>query len=308
MENEHNIILNNLTEAEKQIISEYMDISSFECKSEADKFIIIHAIKGIRDTVDYDELGPIQTDKTLTELSNGNVEVARLLIAALERDEDFGDFKDEILNAFLFENKDPNESMLQKNIFKQLIKGYRTAAGYGMAENVDQYINEAYAAALEKGDEKSEQAVYQFLKDYRLTDTLPFYSEKRVILPIEMLREESREYLKYCEKKSRDISYYGKIPRVTYDDGKGLSPYEMYIVQTENIEHLKNGKPAQQYEDYSCEEIRKCFEHTVRYGCTTIVFLCSETYSYYAHPYYKTLRAVKDVSGLDEQLNALLPI
>ena len=185
--NRSDIILKNLTENELQVLSKNTDISRLECQNEAEKLKMIHSIKGIREAVDYDELGFIQTDTTLTELSEGNAETARLLITALERDEDFGDFKDEILNSFLFENEDHKEDKLRKDIIKQLIKECKETAGYSNEDYEKYGFSADYIDALENGRIKLTRDVYQMLRNVKLHNSLPFYIEKRVLLPIEML-------------------------------------------------------------------------------------------------------------------------
>ena len=275
-----NLILENLTEDETKRLAELTDITRFDFKTETEMDKAMLAIQGIKGPFSsyrcyYDENGTpheyhenVEADQSLSELAGGNKEVALILIRALERDDDLGTMKDELLERFLFDNDDPKDDKLQKEILADMVKKIRNTTGLSQQKFANEYnVSRKTLAAWECMDRKITKYSYNYIKNI-VSDNIPAISNiKLATLPIELISTDALNYLKACASCDNisDGPAVGHIEEnLFYEEG--------YIIDIEDYEQIINGKVVDFINTFKNDEIKKCVIEAARHGCSKLLF------------------------------------
>ena len=214
-------------------------------------------------------------EKSLSDYVDDNENLARLLITAFERYE----MKDsgELLEKYVFDNKDSREDFLQRKLLTDMVKKIRSLTGLSQAKFAAQYeINKRSLQAWELGAKKITKYAYNYLKS-AITSNATFISTiRQVNLPIYILDEKSIKYLRTCSK------WESEAPDAIVRHVKE-SPWmgEAYILYLEKYETVENRRVKNQWDCFP-EGLKKCIRPFLAFNISEIVFdFDEEHYTYY---------------------------
>lgn len=241
------------------------------------------AIKVLTDVVIKGSKG--KHNSSLSEYTEDNKELARLLLRAFDRYE-YVD-KGETREIFVFENKDPREDYLQRQLLIDMVKDIRSLTGLSQAKFSEQYdINKRSLQAWESGAKKISKYAYNYLKNAITDNTTIISTVREVNLPIKILDKESIDYLKVCSDEQTG-NPKAMVRHIEESPWMG----EAYILYLEKYETLDNGRVENQWDSFP-EGLKKCIRPVADYNISDIVFDYDEELC----PHYKELI---DYSGND---------
>ena len=261
---ENNSIVANLSIKEQNELNTLLNGRSFN-EQEAIEILIDSVLRH------YEEAHK----QSLSEYVGNDKSLAKLLLTSFERYEgaDIG----ELYELYVFDNKDPREDNLQRELLKDMVKQIRSLTGLSQAKFAERYdINKRSLQAWEIGAKKISKYAYNYLKS-AITDHTTIISTTRTVnLPIKILDEESIEYLRFCSDEDA-----GAPDAIVSHVMKGPWMGEAYILYLERYETVINGEVRKQWECFP-EALKKCIRPVSPYNINKIVFdYDEEIYSYY---------------------------
>lgn len=260
-------ILDNLTTKELNQLKSLSD-KDFD---DGDIYLKVHSsLTG----VDYGESDKPDNEKkisghTLSELSDNNKEIARLLILAVERD--YGFNRNDLLCRYLFDKKDPREDELQRALLPDLVKEIRAKTGLSQKKFAEEYdISLKSLEAWESGSKKISKYAYHYLRSCFSDKIDIIKDERKMELPLSILDDDDIAYLKHCCEVDRVFEYECAFVRhveATSDEG------EIYIVEIEDPEIIVDGEIIRLWErDEYPENLQECIRVATKFECYRIWF------------------------------------
>ena len=226
------------------------------------------------DTV-YNAIYNAKSPKTLTELSDGNKEVAKLLISASERAQ-FQN-KDEELKHFLFNNNNPLEDKLQRSLLPEQVKKIRSLAGLSQKKFAE--IHDISIRSLEEweaGRKKITKYAYNYLESC-LSGKTEVEESKILGLPLNILCEDTIKYLKEYANSDRyarediELTELINAPIVRHIE---WCPWqeESYLVLVDSTEEITEDGKLKYARDNYPKDLAECVRVASLYKCKKIEF------------------------------------
>lgn len=176
-----------------------------------------------------------------------------------------------ILESYVFDNKDPREDEMQRQLIPEMVKALREKTGLSQKAFAEKYeVSLSSLEAWEAGRKKMSKYAYTYLKESLLDDIRAVKKIGTLTIPFEVMDEEGIQYVINCSAATKEMGkalYVRELkPRDEMDD-------TTYIAEVDHSIEIVDGKEVRAIEKYNCpESVKECLRVASKYSCDRIEF------------------------------------